>query len=173
MLKKTRYLWLKNSQNLSQYQQEKLMKLKDSHLNTAKAYRLRLALQGLWSTSQLFSGWYFDDWYNWAIRSRLEPMVEVARSLKKHEKGILRWFTSRMTNGLLEGINSLVQASKRKARGYRSIENFIAMIYATANKFKYETLVKVEKITRLLFFMKSCVPIEISEEPNLRGKVLC
>ncbi|WP_139193170.1 transposase, partial [Anaerobacillus alkalilacustris] len=83
-------------------------------------------------------GWYFDDWYNWAIRSRLEPMVEVARSLKKHEKGILRWFTSRMTNGLLEGINSLVQASKRKARGYRSIENFIAMIYATANKFKLE-----------------------------------
>ncbi|UTW70396.1 transposase [Anaerobacillus sp. HL2] len=35
----------------------------------------------------------------------------------------------------MEGINSLVQASKRKARGYRSVENFIAMIYATANKF--------------------------------------
>lgn len=135
LLKKTRYLWLKNVQNLSQHQHEKLMKLKDSHLNTARAYRLRLALQGLWSTSKLFSGWYFDDWYNWAIRSRLEPMVDVARTLKKHEKGILRWFTSRMTNGLLEGINSLVQASKRKARGYRSIENFIAMIYATANKF--------------------------------------
>lgn len=135
LLKKTRYLWLKNAQNLSNPQLEKLTKLKDSHLKTAKAYRLRLALQSMWSTSTLFSGWYFDDWYNWAIRSRLEPMVGVARTLKKHEKGILRWFTSRMTNGLLEGINSLVQASKRKARGYRSTKNFIAMIYATANKF--------------------------------------
>ncbi|UTW68445.1 transposase [Anaerobacillus sp. HL2] len=52
---------------------------------------------------------------------------ECYRSLKAHKNGILRWFTTRITNGLLEGINSLVQASKRKARGYRSVENFIAM----------------------------------------------
>ena len=39
-----------------------------------------------------------------------------------------------MTNGLLEGINGLVQAAKRKARGYRTVDNFIAMIYATVNK---------------------------------------
>ncbi len=138
LLKKTRYLWLKNAQNLSNPQQEKLAKLKDSHLKTAKAYRLRLALQQLWSTTSVFSSWYFNDWYNWAIRSRLEPMVDVAKSLKKHEKGILRWFKTRMTNGLLEGINSLVQASKRKARGYRSVDNFITMIYATANKFNLQ-----------------------------------
>ncbi|MCD8501182.1 MAG: transposase [Bacillaceae bacterium] len=94
-----------------------------------------LSIQGLWATHPVFAGWYFDEWYTWAIRSRLEPMINVARSLKAHENGILRWFTTRMTNGLLEGINSLVQASKRKARGYRSVDNFIAMIYATANKF--------------------------------------
>ncbi|ESU30098.1 hypothetical protein G3A_23765 [Bacillus sp. 17376] len=67
-------------------------------------------------------------------------MVKVAQTLKKHEPGILRWFVSKMTNGLLEGINSLVQAAKRKARGYRTIKNFIAMIYATANKL----IIKVE-----------------------------
>ncbi|WP_245683865.1 transposase [Vulcanibacillus modesticaldus] len=61
-------------------------------------------------------------------------MVEVAKSLKRHENGLLRWFISKMTNGLLEGINSLIQAAKRKARGYRSINNLIYMIYATANK---------------------------------------
>jgi len=61
-------------------------------------------------------------------------MKKAAQTLKKHEKGILRWFVSKMTNGLLEGINSLVQAAKRKARGYRTTKNFIAMIYATVNK---------------------------------------
>ena len=39
-----------------------------------------------------------------------------------------------MTNGLLEGINGLVQAAKRKARGYRNVTNLIHMVYMTANK---------------------------------------
>ena len=133
-LKKTRYLWLKNQQNLNQEQQEKVLKLKDTNLKTARAYRMKLSLQELWTKSKLFASFYFQEWYNWAIRSQLEPMVKVAQTLKKHEPGILRWFVSKMTNGLLEGINSLVQAAKRKARGYRTTKNFIAMIYATANK---------------------------------------
>jgi len=48
--------------------------------------------------------------------------------------GIIRWFASRITNGLLEGLNSLVQAAKRRARGYRSTRNYIAMIYLTVGK---------------------------------------
>ncbi len=61
-------------------------------------------------------------------------MIKLAQSLKKRKDGILRWFKTKLTYGLLEGINSLVQAAKRKARGYRTPENFIAMIYATVNK---------------------------------------
>jgi transposase len=45
-------------------------------------------------------------------------MVDAARSIRRHWKGVLRWFVSRITNGLLEGINSLVQTAKVKARGY-------------------------------------------------------
>ncbi|ABZ82645.1 conserved hypothetical protein [Heliomicrobium modesticaldum Ice1] len=52
--------------------------------------------------------------------------------MKRHEKGILRWFVSNITNGLQEGINSLIQAVKRKARGYRSVRNFISIIYLVA-----------------------------------------
>lgn len=52
---------------------------------------------------------YFDEWYSWAIRSQLNPMIKIAKSLKKHKDGILRWFETKMTNGLLEGLNSLVQ----------------------------------------------------------------
>ncbi|WP_062350066.1 ISL3 family transposase [Bacillus kwashiorkori] len=133
-LKKTRYLWLKNHKNLNTEQQEKILKLKDTNLKTARAYRLKLSLQEMWTKTERFATLHFNEWYQWATRSQLEPIIKVAQTLKKHEQGILRWFVSKMTNGLLEGINSLVQAAKRKARGYRTTKNFIAMIYATANK---------------------------------------
>lgn len=138
LLKKTRYLWLKNQVNLKHDQQEKLLKLKDTNLKTAKAYRLKLALQDLWSIPQILADVYLNEWIQWTKRTRLQPMIEAAQSIKKHEDGVLRWFTTRMTNGLLEGINSLVQASKRKARGYRTLDTFISMVYATANKLEIE-----------------------------------
>jgi transposase len=134
VLKKTRYLWLKNESNLSEEQQQRVKKLNELNLKTAKAYRLKLAIQELWTYPTIFADLYFSRWYQWAVRSQIEPMAHTAKSLKKHELGILRWFQTKMTNGLLEGINSLVQATKRKARGYRTIGNYIAMVYATANK---------------------------------------
>ncbi|KIO63942.1 hypothetical protein B4064_2922 [Caldibacillus thermoamylovorans] len=111
-----------------------MAKLKDLDLATGRAYRMKLSLQKMWTKHPILSELYFDEWHSWAIRSRLEPMIKVAKTLKQHKGGILRWFVTKMTNGLLEGINSLVQATKRKARGYRTADNFIAMAYATVNK---------------------------------------
>ncbi|TFJ92726.1 ISL3 family transposase [Lentibacillus salicampi] len=133
-LKNSRYIWLKNQENLTEKQKTKYAKLKDMDLATGRAYRMKLSLQNMFTRSPIISEMYFEEWYSWAIRSQLEPMIKLAQSLKKHKDGILRWFETKMTNGLLEGVNSLVQAAKRKARGYRSPENFIAMIYATVNK---------------------------------------
>lgn len=134
LLKNSRYVWLKNQENLTEKQEVTFAKLKDMDLATGRAYRMKLSLQKMWTQSPITSDNYFDAWYDWAIRSQLEPMIKLAKSLKKHKDGILRWFVTKMTNGLLEGINGLVQASKRKARGYRSTDNFISMIYATVNK---------------------------------------
>jgi len=61
-------------------------------------------------------------------------MIEAARTIKRHWAGVLRWFKSRITNGVLEGINSLIQAAKAKARGYRSTKNLITMVYLIAGK---------------------------------------
>lgn len=133
-LKNSRYAWLKNPENLTEKQGSKLAKLKDLDLATGRAYRMKLSLQKMWTKHPILSELYFDEWHSWAIRSRLEPMIKVAKTLKQHKDGILRWFVTKMTNGLLEGINSLVQATKRKARGYRTADNFIAMAYATVNK---------------------------------------
>jgi transposase len=121
-------------------QKEELQSLKDSNLKTGRAYRLKLAIQDLWMTPHLLADVYLREWMNWAKRSQLQPMIDLAKSVKQHEEGILRWFHSKMTNGLLEGINGLVQAAKRRARGYRNVENLIAMVYMTANKLRIPAL---------------------------------
>lgn len=139
-LKRTKYIWLKNEVNLKAEQKETLHRLKDSNLLTGRAYRLKLALQELWTTPHVFADLFLREWIGWAARSQLPPMVSLAKTMKQHEKGILRWFHSKMTNGLLEGINGLVQAAKRRARGYRNVENLIAMVYMTANKLRLPEL---------------------------------
>jgi transposase len=61
-------------------------------------------------------------------------MNQVALTIRRHRDGILRWFDSRIANGLIEGINSLIQAAKAKARGYRSTRNLKAVTYLIAGK---------------------------------------
>jgi len=82
-------------------------------------------------------GWaelFLDRWSGRAIRSRLEPMKSAARTILRYRKGILRWFHSNIANGLIESINSLVQAAKAKARGYRTIRNLEAITDLLAGK---------------------------------------
>ena len=134
-LKRSRYLWLRNEPSLSADSRRQLAALTKLHLKTARAYQLRLAFQEIYEQpAEQWGALFLDRWYGWAIRSRLEPMKEAARTIKKHRDGILRWFNSRIANGLIEGINSLVQAAKAKARGYRSLRNLVAMTYLIAGK---------------------------------------
>ena len=69
-------------------------------------------------------------------RQTLAPATDLdfARMVEEYWLGIVRWSESRITNGLLEGLNSFVQAAKRRARGYRSTRNYIAIIYLTVGK---------------------------------------
>ena len=133
-LKKSRYLWLKNPQNLSARQRAQLDTLATANLKTGRAYRIRLAFQELYLQPADNAERFLKQWYWWATHSRLPPMIEAARMVKRHWNGILRWFRSRIANGLMEAINSLVQAAKAKARGYRSIRNLKAIIYLIAGK---------------------------------------
>jgi transposase len=80
------------------------------------------------------SGAKLDGLHSWRRRSRLEPMKKAAQTLKNHRERILNFFKSRLTNAVCEGINSMVQAAKRKARGYNTVEGFAAMIYLVVGK---------------------------------------
>tara|TARA_B100001093_G_C26391022_1_gene827080 strand:+ start:450 stop:656 length:207 start_codon:yes stop_codon:yes gene_type:complete len=64
-------------------------------------------------------------------------MIDVAKRMKKHWNGILRWFESRLNNVILEGLNSLIQAAKRKARGFRTVQNFKTIIYMIVGKLDF------------------------------------
>jgi hypothetical protein len=105
------------------------------HVEEARAYQIRLTFQDLHAQpSREAAKASLKKWYSWATHSRLEPVIEAARTIKRHWHGILRWFDSKIANGILEGINSLVQAAKAKARRYRSIRNLKAIIYLIAGK---------------------------------------
>ena len=131
----TRYLWLRNPPSLSERQRARLDSLPMHHLKTGRAYQIRLAFQDLYhQTSAEHAAGFLKKWYFWATHSRLAPMIDAARTIQRHADGILRWFHSKIANGLIEGINSLAQAAKAKARGYRSTRNLQAVIYLLAGK---------------------------------------
>ena len=116
-------------------QQTTLGSLAKTNLKTARAYHLRLAFQDIYKErSRDWAGLFLDKWYSWARRSRLEPMKQVAATIDRHREGILAWFDSGIANGLIEGINSLVQAAKAKARGYRNRKTLKAVTYLIAGK---------------------------------------
>jgi transposase len=135
LLRGTRYLWLRNPANLSERQRATLESLPKRHLKTARAYQIRLAFQEFYQqdTPEQAAA-FLKRWYFWATHCRLSPMIDAAHTVKRHWNGILRWFDSKIANGLIEGINSLVQAAKAKARGYRSFRNLKAMVYLLAGK---------------------------------------
>jgi len=71
---------------------------------------------------------------SWMMHSRLEPMKKVARSLRKHQEAILEYFINRLTNAFAEGLNSMIQAAKRKARGFRTFQGYRTMIFLAVGK---------------------------------------
>lgn len=135
LLKNTRYMWLKRPKNLTDRQRDLLDELLAQPLQTVRAYTL----------SQQFDRFYeIDDpdtaeeylrrWIAEARASELRPVIAFCQMLEDHWLGVIRWHHSRISNGLLEGLNSLIQAAKRRARGYRTNRNFITMIYLIAGK---------------------------------------
>jgi len=140
-LKGTRYVWLKRPEHLTVKQAAALEELRPASvgLATARAYRWRLGFDAFFEQPRELAEDYLERWYAGAIRSRLEPIKAFARMIGDHWEGVLRWHWTKINNGVLEAINSLVQASKRRARGYRNKKNLIAMIYLIAGRLDFSS----------------------------------
>jgi len=93
VLKKTRYLWLSNPNNLDANQVEQLSSLTQQNLKTAKAYQIRLALADFFEQEDYASAEsYLKRWYFWATHSRIEPVIKAAKTIKRHWDGVMAWY---------------------------------------------------------------------------------
>ena len=138
LLKRTRYVWLKNHENLTINQNEMLEPLRDLRLKTIRAYNIKLALRDFWGYKYRKSAEsYLKRWYYWATHSRLDHVIECAKTIKHHWNGVTNYIKTKINNGILEGTNSLIQAAKDSARGFRSTKNFITTIYLRTGKLEF------------------------------------
>ena len=138
-LKGSRYLWLTNEWNHTEKQAATFDELRSSHLRTVRATHIKSVFQDLFACDSVTEAErMLKHWYFWATHSRIGPMIKAAKTIKKHWAGVLRWFVSRITNGLLEGINSLIQSAKAKARGFRSTRYLITMVYLIVGKLDFK-----------------------------------
>ena len=140
-----RFSMIGDQENLTQPQRLKreelsMCKLK---LKTIKAVHIREHFQEIYQSQsyeefeRLLKKWYF-----WATHSRIDPIQKAAKTIKKHWQGIVQWKKSLLTNGLLEGLNSLIQAAKAKARGFRVFKYFKIVAFLVTGRFDFTQINK-------------------------------
>jgi transposase len=126
----SKYLWLYAADNLPEYHRERFAALRASDLKTVRAWVLKEDLRRWWEYHR--RGWAERSWKRWYFRathSRLQPVVEVAHTLRRHLPTLLAYFTHRITNAVSEGLNSKIQAIKLQARGFRNRDHFKIAIW--------------------------------------------
>jgi transposase len=132
VLKGSRWLLLRRRKRLTGKQRFKLRQILQYDLKTVRAYILEEGLQALWEyRSPTYAGRFLDAWCRQAMRSRLEPIKKVARSLRQHRESILNWFRARKqyNSGIVEGLNGRVKLRFRKACGFRTFQAVEVALY--------------------------------------------
>jgi transposase len=138
-LKGHKYTFLKDDKNLNAGQKTKRDERVQLYPTLGEAYRLKVLFNDLWTMPDKQAATTFlTQWCGEVIEARIPAMIQFANTVKSHWSGIIHFVESRITNGILEGINSKVQLAKRRARGYRRTENFINMIYFLCGKMKFD-----------------------------------
>lgn len=129
-LKGSKYDWLYNPENMTRKQKMRFKALRESTLKTARAWAIKELAMSLWhyvSKTWARKGW--EQWLSWAVRSRLNPIKEVAKTIKEHLWGILNAIVLKVSNGPAEGINSRIKTIKVRSRGFRNKTRFANAIY--------------------------------------------
>jgi transposase len=137
VLKKSRWLLLKRSENLGDEQHFRLRDLLRYNLKTVRAYLLKEAFQQLWEyNSPAWAGKFLDEWCRQTMRSRIEPMKKIARSLRQHRELILNYFRAQksISSGVVEGLNNKAKVTMRKSYGFRTYHVLELALYHSLGK---------------------------------------
>ena len=132
VLKHSRWCLLKRSENLTEKQTVKLSELLKYNLRSVRAHLLREDFQQFWEyVSPGWAGKFLDQWCTRTMRSQLEPMKKVARTLRNHRDLLLNWFRAKgaLSSGVVEGFNNKVKLTTRKSYGFRTYEAIETSLY--------------------------------------------
>ena len=132
VLKHSRWLLLKRPEHLTDAQEDRLADLVRRNLRTVRAYLLKEDFQLLWGyVSPYWAGRFLDRWCTRTMRSRLDPMKEVARMLRSHRDLILNWFRARgqFSSGVVEGFNGKARVITKRAYGFRTCPALEVALY--------------------------------------------
>jgi transposase len=122
VLKNSRWLFLRREENLSEGQHEKLVELLKKNLRIVRAYLLKESLQRFWRyKTARHAAAFLDAWCGKVMRSRIEGMKRIGKSLRKHRPLLLNWFrASGLSAGAVEGFNNKAKVTMRKSYGFKS-----------------------------------------------------
>ncbi|HEY8269888.1 MAG TPA: ISL3 family transposase [Pseudobdellovibrionaceae bacterium] len=137
ILKHSRWCFLKNPENLTDNQKVKLKDLLACNLKTIRAYLLKEDFQNFWDyTSATWAGKFLDQWCTQAMRSKLEPIKKVAKTIRSHKTLLLNWFEAKneISLGAVEGQNNKAKVVIRKSFGFKTAEILKIMLYHKLGK---------------------------------------
>jgi transposase len=137
LLKKTRWCVLKRKDNLTPQQKFRLRDLLRYNLRTVRAYLLKEDFQQFWNyNSPRWAGLFLDFWCRQAMRSRIEPIKKIARTLRAHRPLLLNYFHARkeFSSGVVEGLNGKAKVTMRKSYGFRTFRILELALYHSLGK---------------------------------------
>ena len=136
---RSRFAVLKRPWNLDRRQREKLSAIKKTNEPLYRAYLMKEALAGCLDHSTLRGARKaIKEWISWASRSRLAPFVKLAKTIRRHLDGIVAYVESRLTNGLTEGLNSVIRMVTRRAFGFHAADSLISMVFLCCGGIKLD-----------------------------------
>ncbi len=137
VLKGGRWLLLKRPENLSDKQAVKLSELLEYNLKSVRSYLMKEDFQQFWTyTHPAWAGKFLDAWCTRAMRSKIEPMKDFAKTLRNKRELLLNWFRAegKMSSGVVEGFNNKLKLITRKSYGFRTQEAYETALYHNLGK---------------------------------------
>lgn len=134
VLKHSRWCLLKRPENRTEKEDTKLAELLRYNLKAVRSYLLKEEFQRFWEYfSPYWAGRFLDKWCTKVMRSRIEPMKEIARTLRSHKSLIMNWFKARIviSLGTVEGLNNKAKVVTRKSYGFKHAEVLEIALYHT------------------------------------------
>ena len=137
ILKHSKYCFLKNEENLTDKQRLKLDEVLQYDLKSVRGYLLKQSFRLFWTyKSPYWAEWYLKKWCAGAMRSRLDPIKDFVRTIRRHQPLIMNWFRARkqFSLGIVEGLNRKINLVTRKSYGFRSFDVLKIALFHTMGK---------------------------------------